>query len=273
METEPTYLHISFEEFLKIETPYELHKLAVKCYFYIQEWIVESELCSEATALMIFWNNSPFEHIRIGWKTRKGTNEDFDLTKTIITNFERGLYLKTEISYDPTEKINEIEKIPNEVLEACNGEEPYLYLEEKEIQTWFGEYLENQIQRCESTIELYNVAIFLKHKELDVYKTVIEHQFCDKAIALMIYWRLEKYSNLSLYAEDWLEIKPILEKIVQKIKNNEYAEILTYNPNTEVNPIKWEIPKYLFNKMSMYHELCQSVKPLNTISDENRRRF
>nr|WP_207924652.1 hypothetical protein [Pedobacter changchengzhani] len=26
-------------------------------------------------------------------------------------------------------------------------------------------------------------------------------------------------------------------------------------------------------KKSMYHELCQSVKPLNTISDENRRRF
>ena len=250
METETEYIHLDFEEFQKINSPYELHKLATKCYFYIQEWIVESEICSEATALMLFWDNSPFEHIRIGWKTRKGTNDNFDLIKTIITNFEKGFYLKTDINYDPSEKISKAEKIPNIVLQPSIGEEPYTYLEEKEIHSWFGEYLQTQIQRCDSTIELYNIALFLKHREFDVYKTIIENKFCDKAIALLIYWRLEKYSTLSLYAEDWLEIKPIMEQIIEKLKNNEYKDLLAYDPNKEIKPIKWEIPKYLFDKIN-----------------------
>lgn len=83
-----------------------------------------------------------------------------------------------------------------------------------------------------------------------MYKDVIEHKFCDKAIALLIYWRLEKYAVLSLYAEDWPEIKPILGMLVKKLENNEYEEVLTYDPNKEVKPIKWEIPKYLFNKIN-----------------------
>jgi hypothetical protein len=250
MESEGEYLHLTFEEFQKIKSPHELHQLATKCYFYIQEWIVKSEFCSEATALMLFWDTSPLELIRIGWKTREGTNEDFDLVKTIITNFEKAFYLKTDISYDPSEKIAKAEKIPHVVLQPSNGEEPYTYLDEKEVNGWFGEYLENQIKRCDSTIELYNIAFFLKHREFEVYENVIEHKFCDKAIALLIYWRLEKYATLSLYAEDWPEIKPILGMLVKKLENNEYEEILTYDPNKELKPIKWEIPNYLFNKIN-----------------------
>ncbi|SEQ98017.1 hypothetical protein [Epilithonimonas lactis] len=249
MRTDTEYVDLDFEEFQKINSPYELHKLAIKCYFYIQEWIVESKICSEATALMLFWNNNPFEHIRIGWKTRKGTNENFDLIKTIITNFEKGFYLKTDISYDPSEKISQEEKIPNIVLQPSNGEEPFTYLEEKEVHSWFGEYLQTQIHRCDSTIELYNIALFLKHREFNVYTTIIEHKFCDKAIALLIYWRLEKYSSLSLYAEDWFEIKPIMEQIIKKLESNEYKDVLAYDPNIEIKPIKWEIPKYLFDKI------------------------
>lgn len=250
METETEYIHLDFEEFQKINSPYELHKLAKKCYFYIQEWIVESKICSEATALMLFWDNSPFEHIRIGWKTRKGTNDNFDLIKTIITNFEKGFYLKTDINYDPSEKISEAEKIPNIVLQPSIGKQPYTYLDENEVHSWFGEYLQAQIRRCDSTIELYNIALFLKHREFDVYKTIIEHKFCDKAISLLIYWRLVKYSTLSLYAEDWFEIKPIMEQIIEKLENNGYKDVLAYDPNKEIKPIKWEIPKYLFDKIN-----------------------
>ena len=250
METESEYIHLDFEEFQQINSPDEIHKLAKRCYFYIQEWIADSKVCSEATALMLFWDNSPFEHTRLSWKTRKGTNDNFDLLKTIITNFEKGLYLKTDISYDPTEKIAEAEKIPDIVLQASQGEEPYTYLEQKEVHSWFGEYLHSQIIRCDSTIELYNIAVFLKHGEFEVCKLIIEHSFCDKAIALLTYWRLERYSNLSLYAEDWLEIKPIMEQIIHKLENMEYKDVLAYDPNKEIKPIKWEIPVYLFNRIN-----------------------
>lgn len=250
METDTEYIHLDFEEFQQINSPDEIHKLATKCYFYIQEWIVESKFCSEATALMLFWDNSPFELIRIGWKTRKGTNDNFDLIKTIVTNFEKGFYLKTDISYNPAEKIAKAEKIPPIALQPSYGEEPFTYLEEKEVHSWFGEYLHSQIIRCDSTIELYNIAVFLKHREFEVYKLIIDHQFCDKAIALLIYWRLEKYATLSLYAEDWLEIKPIMEQIIQKLENKEYKDVLAFDPNKEIKPIKWEIPTYLFNKIN-----------------------
>lgn len=66
----------------------------------------------------------------------------------------------------------------------------------------------------------------------------------------MIYWQQERYSNLSLYAEDWPEIKQILEKIIQKLQNNEYPEVILYDLIKEVNPIKWKIPEYFFNKIN-----------------------
>lgn len=250
METEDPYRHMEFEEFQLLSTPYELHKLATQCFFYIQQWIVESPFCSEATALMIFWNNYPFEAIRQSWKTRKGTDENFDIIKTVINNFEKEFYLKTAISYDPAEKIAQAPKIPNVVLQASHGEEPYIYLEEKEVHSWFGEHLINQIIRSDSTVELYNIAALLKHREFDVYQCVIGHKYCDKAIALMVYWLLERYSSMTLYAEDWPEIRLILENIVDRLERNEYPEILSYDPVKEVNPIKWEIPEHLFNRIN-----------------------
>jgi hypothetical protein len=245
-----SYIAMEFDDFQKLATPDELHKLGTQCYFYIQQWIVESQYCSEATALMIFWDSNPFEFIRYAWKTKKGTNEDFDLIRTIITNFEKGFYLKTGISYDPSNKIAQAVRIPDIVLQASRGEEPYIYVDQKEVQSWFGEHLKNKIRRCDSTIELYNIAVFLKHSEFDIYQEVLDHPFCDKAIALMMYWLLERYSTLSLYAEDWLQIKPMLEKIVLKLHNEEYDTVLSYDPNKEVKPIKWDIPPYMFNKIN-----------------------
>lgn len=250
METADAYRHMEFEEFQQLKTTQELHQLATQCFFYIQQWIVESPLCSEATALMLFWNNYPFEAIRRSWKTKKETDENFDIVKTVINNFEKGFYTKTAISYDPSEKIAQAPKIPTSVLQTSVGEEPYIYLDAQEVQSWFGEHLNNQIIRCDSTIELYNIAVSLKHRECEVYKTITEHRCCDKAIALMVYWLLERYSTLNRYAEDWLQIKPILDNIVYKLDRKEYLEVLNYDPVKEVNPIKWEIPSYLFNRIN-----------------------
>ncbi|MFD2556808.1 DUF4274 domain-containing protein [Sphingobacterium tabacisoli] len=250
MQRKSEYIHLEFEEFQKIQTPLELHQLAQHCYFYIQQWIVESKYCSEATALMIFWNTTPYEYVRYSWKSKKGTNEDLDLIRTIINNFEKGFYLKTDIAYDPSEKIDAAEKIPEIVLQPAIGEEPYIYFDEKEVHNWFGDHLKNQIQRCDSSIELYNIAVFLKHKEFEIYEKVIAHPYCDRAIALMMYWRLEHYSTLSLYAEDWLSIRPLLASIEQKLKQQVYPEVFSYDPNVEVNPIKWNIPDYMFMKIN-----------------------
>lgn len=250
MQDESRYVDLEFEEFQKIESPVELHQLAQQCYFYIQQWIVESKYCSEATALMIFWNSTPYEYVRFSWKSKKGTNEDLDLIRTIINNFEKGFYLKTDIAYDPSEKINSAERIPEIVLQPVTGEEPYIYFDEAEVRSWFGEHLQNQIQRCDSTIELYNIAVFLKHKEFDIYQKVIGHPYCDRAIALMMYWRLEHYSTLSLYAEDWLSIKALLDSIEESLIQQKYPQVFSYDPNIEVEPIKWNIPDYMFVKIN-----------------------
>ena len=244
------YSDLTFDEFKKFSTPYELHDIANRCFFYIQEWIVESSLCSEATALMLFWENSPVSFLDWSWNKKTGSGiEDFNLIRTIINNFEKGFYLKTDIKYDPSEKISKTEFIPEVVLQASKGEEPYIYIDKKEVHSWFGDYLDSKIYRCDTTIELYNIVVSLKQREIDVYENILEHPMCDKAIALMIYWLLKKYSNSSLYAENWLIIKPILEKIVYRLQNNEYKEVLTYDPNKEVKPIKWKIPEYMFKKI------------------------
>ena len=244
------YSRLTFEEFKKFSTPYELHDIANRCLFEIQEWIVESSLCSEATALMIFWNNAPFDFLDYGWKKKTGSGiENFDIIRTIINNFEKGFYLKTDIKYDPSEVISNARRIPEVVLQASKGEEPYIYIDKKEVHSWFGDYLDAKIYHCGTTIELYNIAVSLKHREMSVYENIIEHPLCDKAIALMIYWLLDKYSNSNLHAQEWPTIKPILEKIVCKLQNNEYKEVLTYDPNKEVKPVKWKIPDYMFEKV------------------------
>lgn len=242
--------NLSFEDFLKINTSYELHDLAGMCSFDIQEWIIESKLCSEATALMLFWNNHPEDFLGYSWKAKTGSRiEDFNFIRTIINNFERGFYLKTDISYDPSNAISKIKFIPDVVLQVCHGEEPYVYIDKKEVHSWFGDYLDSKIYRCDNTMELYNIVVSLKHREMSVYEKILDHPCCDKAIAIMIYWLLDRYSNFTIYADDWLAIKPMLEKIVKKLENNEYPEILAYDPNKEVRPIKWKIPDYMFKKI------------------------
>ncbi|NDV64904.1 DUF4274 domain-containing protein [Bacteroides sp. 224] len=244
------YSRLTFEEFQKFSTPCELHDIASRCLYEIKQWIVESDLCSEATALMIFWNACPADFLNYSWNKKTGNDIDvFNIIRTVINNFEKGFYLKTDIKYDPSEVISKTKFIPEVVLQASKGEEPYIYIDKEEVHSWFGDYLVSKINRCDTTIELYNIAVSLKHREINVYEKILEHPLCDKAIALIIYWLLDKYSNSSLYATDWLIIKPVLEKIVHKLENNEYKEILAYDPNKEVKPIKWKIPDYMFKKI------------------------
>ena len=244
------FLKMPIEEFQKFTTPYELHEIACRsCSFELEKWIVESALCSEATALMIFWRMNPAEFLNYSWKKKFDDEIHFDIVRIIIKNFEKGFYQKTDIKYDPSDAISKEEFIPEVLLQACNGEEPYIYIDAKEVHSWFGDYLESKIHRCETTMELYNIAVSLKHREISVYEKVIDHPMCDKAIALIVYWLLDKYSVSALYAQEGLSFNPILKKIVKRLQNNEYQEILEYDPNKYVKPIKWKIPEFMFNKI------------------------
>ena len=209
------------------------------------EWIAGSNLCSEATALMIFWGAQPEEYTEYNWNAKKISRshdiEVYDLIRMIIENFKKGFYKKTNIPYDPKEDIPESDIIPEIMLQPTNGEEPYIYYDESEVQAWFGEYLDNRLYRCDNAIELFNIAALQKYGNIiEIYEKIIEHPLCDKGIALMCFWRLKNYANL-------YGIEEISERITQRIQSNYYREVLKYNPK-EDNEIKiqqvqkWIIP-------------------------------
>lgn len=242
-------------KFNQLTTPHELHYLAKNHNWdngvKLLQWIVESDICSEATALEIFWLSQPdeFQIYKLS-ETIKGDyagneNEIFQLIKTILTNFENNLYKKTDIHFDPTIYTKLEPKVPNFMKEPINGEETYIYLEKTEVNSWFGEILESKIRRCDTTMELYNIASFVEY-ETGRVELILNHPLCDRGIATMLFWRLKTYC-----ATIWNSTDSILHLIIERIKNNEYPEIIAYNPKLdnkinikEIKP-KWEIPQKL----------------------------
>jgi hypothetical protein len=232
------------ESFDKLTTPEELHYIANNHNWdngiTVLEWIVKSKLCSEATALMIFWRAQPYDYTEYNYEAKVIKNGDikiFYLIKTIMENYKNGFYKKTKIKYDPKEDMPE-ENTPEIMFEETNGEAPYIYYEEKEVNSWFGEYLENKIEACENSMELYNIVYLIQSSNLkNIYEKILENKYCDKGIALLIYWKLKRIYN---FDED---------KIVNKIKTGGY-EIIKYNPKEDKeNKIKrkskWEIPEIM----------------------------
>jgi hypothetical protein len=231
--------------FGKITSSEELHYIADRHNWdngiTVLKWIVVNELCSEATALMIFWRAQPFDYVEYNYNARKiksGNIDIFNLIKTIIENYKNGFYKKTSIKYNPKNDMPEND-IPEIMFEETNGEEPYIYYDEKEVNLWFGEYLENQIEKCESSIDLYNIIYLLEYKSLaDNYEKILIHKHCDRGIALFIFWKLKKSS----YVFDE-------SKIIGKIIQNEYPEIIKYDPGENIKNIKWEIPEIMKNEI------------------------
>ena len=242
-------------KFELLTSPYELQYLAENHNWdggiKILHWIAESNICSEATALELFWLSQPKEFQK--YKLTENIEEDyvgdeneiFQLIKKILNNFENGFYKKTNIHFDPTIHIETEQQIPDFMKQATSGEETYIYLEKSEVDNWFGEILENKIKRCDTTIELYNIASFVKYQLDKRDELILKHPLCDKGIALMLFWRLKTYRNI------WLETSSLETEIVNKIRNNEYPEILAYNPKldkeikmSEPKP-KWKIPEIM----------------------------
>lgn len=156
--------NIDLSKLSVLTQPDELHYLASvvnwDIHIPILEWIVKQAICSEATALMIFWQAQPQDFTVYRWNETQ-IKEDitvFHLIKIIIINYTNGFYLKTDIHYNPANDKKDIFVIPNFMYKDVKGEEPYSIYDEQDVKSWFGEYLNKQINSCSSTMDLYGIA-------------------------------------------------------------------------------------------------------------------
>lgn len=221
--------------------PDELHYLANvvnwDIHIPILVWIVEQAICSEATALMIFWQAQPQDFTIYKWNTTR-INEDiavFQLIKVIITNYNNGFYLKTDIHYNPINDRYNVFTIPDFMYKDVNGEEPYSIYDETEVRSWFGEYLNKQIDSCSSTMDLYGIACYLPTLgNIDTVFHVLRHPLCDKGIAFMLFWRFEPIVSDSIRNE-------LISEICQK----NYPEIIEYKHERNNSKTEWKIPEIM----------------------------
>ncbi|MCL1992099.1 MAG: DUF4274 domain-containing protein [Spirochaetes bacterium] len=225
----------SREDFDRLASPQELHYIAENHNWdsgsTVLQWIAQSPLCSEATALMIFWRAQPYDFTGYGWNAKPKHNGDvFALIKTVMQNFQKGFYQKTAIRYDP--KGDMPKEIPEIVFAGSGGEEPYIYYDAKDSFTLQGDYLEGSLSMCNDSMELYNIVHTLRHNVLlENHKNILEHRHCDKGIALFIFWKLKCYN----YDEGY---------IADKVLNGGYEERIKYTPD-DYRKGKWEIPEIM----------------------------
>lgn len=235
-------------KFKELKTSEELHYLATQHNWdhgvKVLQWIAESPVCSEVTALELFWLAQPqdFEEYKLDSTLKNAFQNDvFTLLKTLLVNYPKGFYPKTTIVFDPKPLYESQLIIPDWIFQKTNGEESYVYYEEDDIDYWFEEDWKKNINRAETSIELFNIAYFINEPEhADL---ILQHPLCDKGIAVLTFWRL--YTECSLYTDT----NDKLKEIINNILNNRYPEILSYNPQSDEKvdykkkKTAWKIPE------------------------------
>lgn len=219
----------------------ELHYLASvvnwDIHIPILDWIVKQAICSEATALMIFWQAQPQDFTVYSWDTTQ-IKEDtavFQLIKAIIYNYTTGFYLKTDIHYNLANDKNDTSDIPAFMYKDVKGEEPYSIYDEQEVKSWFGEYLNKQINSCSSTMDLYGIACYLPVLgNIDTVFHILRNPLCDKGIAFMLFWRFEPIVSDNIRKE-------LISEICQK----NYPEIIEYKHEWNNSKVMWKIPEIM----------------------------
>ncbi|MGE8553330.1 MAG: DUF4274 domain-containing protein [Chryseobacterium jejuense] len=234
-------------KFKQLKTSEELHYLATHHNWddgvKVLQWIAESPVCSEATALELFWLAQPqdFQRYKLDQTLKDASqNEVFILLKTLLENYPKSFYQKTEIQFDPASLYEDQFIIPDWIFQKTNGEETYIYYEEDDVDVWFDREWEKNIREAESAIELFNIAYFIDEPEYAAQ--ILQRRLCDKGIAVLIFWRL--YTECSAYTYT----NTMLQGIINNIVNNKYPEVLSYNPQTDEKvkykkkKIAWEVP-------------------------------
>jgi hypothetical protein len=207
------------------------------------QWIVNQPICSKATALRIFWMAQPEDYLHYDLKSDKGDVEPFELIKNIMDKYQHNFYLEADIHYNPKEDMPAPDFTPSFMKAPTCGEESYVYYEKKDIPYGYWNGLQSALGRISDRMELFNIAYFIDSlaKPKDV-KMILEHPLCDKAIAILVYWRLK--TNLMVYTAT----DEILSAIVESIKENKYPEMIAYNPMQDDKikilnrKMKWSIP-------------------------------
>lgn len=246
-----TERELSRQKFELLTEPEELHYLAEQHNWdngvRLLQWITASDICSEATALHLFWLAKPnyYQAYKFTDNLKETYENDvFDLIKIIYKNYLTNFYRKTKIPFELSSRVDTEQQVPDFMKEKTKGEETYIYLGKNEVESWFGETLKGEIERCNAPIELFNIASFIKAPE--PAKFILEHPLCDKGIAVVLFWRLKTFASI------WHETEVIMSDIIKKIQSDEYQEILSYDPKKdsdikmkETKP-KWAIPESMF---------------------------
>ncbi len=95
------------------------------------KWIVESHLCSEGTAKLIFWRAAPDFYLKYSFSDHSSLNEHdsgvLNVLEIIMTRFKKGTYNQYEIEFDPSPEIEEIVtkepkwEVPSIVYQKVHG--------------------------------------------------------------------------------------------------------------------------------------------------------
>ncbi|ULT24962.1 DUF4274 domain-containing protein [Sphingobacterium sp. E70] len=223
-------------KFWELKTSEELHYLATGHNWdngvKVLKWIVESPLCSEATALTLFWLAQPQDYQQYKLDTVLKDvyhNEVFTLLKTILQNYSNSFYQHSGIRFDPTPFCESTFPIPDWIYQKTNGEDSYIYYEADEVEDWLEVDWRNNVNRAESAIDLFNIAYFMNEPESATL--ILQHPLCDKGIAVLVFWRL--YTECAVYSDN----NEKLNAIISDIKNNVYAEVLSYDPTNDEKSI------------------------------------
>lgn len=202
----------------------------------ILQWVAERPFCSKATALKMFWMAQPEDFTIYDFdKTLEYEQEMFHLIKIIYRNYQKNFYVDSDIHYNPQDNIPEKDEISDFMKQSTNGEEWYMYYDKFEVDSWFGEELEHKYKRADSSMELFNFAYFCRTPENA--KLILNHKLCDKGIAVLLFWRLKTYA-ICYTATDLL-----LDEIERKVEENQYQEIIAYDPKTDDNIKFFNKPK------------------------------
>ncbi|WP_347219448.1 DUF4274 domain-containing protein, partial [Chryseobacterium sp.] len=115
-------------KFKELTISEELHYLATQHNWdngvKVLQWIAETPLCSEATALELFWLAQPqdFQQYRLDQTLKnESQNEVFTLLKTFLKNYPDNFYQKTAIQFDPTSSYEDQFIIPDWIFQKTNG--------------------------------------------------------------------------------------------------------------------------------------------------------
>lgn len=258
------------QNFEKFKTPEEIHFLAQNWTWETDEevrifkWIAESDLCSQATALLIFWGAraDDFTCYKLGTAPQYGA-DIFDIIQIILRRFSGAEYEHFGIRFDPAPLVpDENIAIKAEMKKSVSGEETWYdekYIEE--VYSFFPNELANEIARCDDPDYLNMFArgfglhsFFYADTAEKTALWIMDHPLCDMGTALLLYWRLLRYFfHCGFLPEEAEDRFPVIRSLLDKLMEKAFPDRIEYDPLTDEENMallgktkkEWEIPDFM----------------------------